>query len=95
MSRFSSDKRMLEYALNDACLDIFAFSTTRHDGISTGAYISLNCTPYTDVKNVFHNQKRVAQRLQELTIPWLTHDTTSFVIDSDYLQTNSSIVELE
>ena len=47
MSRLNPDKRMLEYALNGACPDIFAFSTTRHGGISTGTYASLNCTPYT------------------------------------------------
>ena len=92
MSRLSPDKRMLEYALNDACSDIFAFSTTRHGGISTGTYASLNCTPYTgdSAENVLRNQEllleALPQRPQELVIPWQTHGTASLVIDADYLQ---------
>jgi len=92
MSRLSPDKRMLEYALNDACSDIFAFSTTRHGGVSTGTYASLNCTPYTgdSAENVRRNQEQLLealpQRPQELIIPWQTHGTASLVIDTDYLQ---------
>ena len=92
MSRLSPDKRMLEYALNDACSDIFAFSTTRHGGVSTGTYASLNCTPYTgdSAENVLRNQglllEALPQRPQELVIPWQTHGTASLVIDTDYLQ---------
>ena len=91
MTRLSPDKRMLEYALNDACPDIFAFSTTRHGGTSTGNYASLNCTPYTGdaAENVGRNQELLLQALpqrpQELVIPWQTHDTESLVIDDDYL----------
>ncbi len=92
MSRRNPDKRMLEYALNGACPDIFAFSTTRHGGISTDTYASLNCTPYTGdtAENVCHNQELLLQTLpqrpQELIIPWQTHGTASLVIDTDYLQ---------
>ena len=92
MSLLSPDKRMLEYALNDACSDIFAFSTTRHGGVSTGTYASLNCTPYTgdSAENVLRNQglllEALPQRPQELVIPWQTHGTASLVIDTDYLQ---------
>ena len=67
MSRLSPDKRMLEYALNDACSDIFAFSTTRHGGISTDTYASLNCTPYTgdSAENVLRNQKLLLEALPQ------------------------------
>ena len=67
MTRLSPDKRMLEYALNDACPDIFAFSTTRHGGTSTGNYASLNCTPYTGdaAENVSRNQELLLQALPQ------------------------------
>lgn len=92
MTRFSPDKRMLEYALNGACPDIFVFSTTRHGGVSTGNYASLNCTPYTGdtPDNVRRNKEllleSLPQRPRELVIPWQTHGTEALVVDDDYLE---------
>lgn len=71
---------------------VTAFSTTRHGGVSTGTYASLNCTPYTGdtAGNVQHNQQLLAQALsqgpREFVIPWQTHGTESLVIDTRYLQ---------
>ena len=71
----TSKKRMLEYGLNRSCPGIFCFSTTRHGGVSTDAYASLNCTPYTsdDRDCVRRNQElllsSLPQRPQELIIP--------------------------
>ena len=72
--------------------EVTAFSTTRHGGVSTGSYASLNCTPYTgdEADNVRRNQERLLQALpqrpQELVIPWQTHGTQALVIDDSYLQ---------
>ncbi len=69
-----------------------AFSTTRHGGVSTGAYNSLNCTPYTgdNTGHVRLNQEILCnilpQRPKELVIPFQTHGTESVVIDNTYLQ---------
>ena len=83
---------MLEYALTRSCPDIFCFSTTRHGGVSTDAYASLNCTPYTGDNPVCvqRNQERLLQNLPqrpaELIIPWQTHGTRVLPIDDIYLQ---------
>ena len=72
--------------------DVTAFSTTRHGGVSTGTYATLNCTPYTGDtdENVRRNQERLAQALPQrpraFVIPWQTHGTESLVIDTHYLQ---------
>lgn len=72
--------------------DVTTFSTTRHGGVSTGTYASLNCTPYTGdtAENVQHNRQLLAQALsqgpREFVIPWQTHGTESLVIDTRYLQ---------
>ena len=82
---------MLEYGLNRSCPGIFCFSTTRHGGVSTGNYASLNCTPYTgdDPDSVRRNQERLLnllpQRPQALIIPWQTHGTRVLTIDSGFL----------
>ena len=46
MEQFLSDKKMLGYRLMNLYPDICCFSTTRHDGYSTGRYASFNCNPY-------------------------------------------------
>ena len=83
--------RMLEYGLNRLCPGIFCFSTTRHGGVSTGNYASLNCTPYTgdDLDCVRRNQEillsALPQRPRELIIPWQTHGTQVLPIDEAFL----------
>ena len=83
----------------DACLqrhlpqypEICAFSTTRHGGVSTGTYASLNCTPYTgdDPQCVSRNQEillaSLPQRPRELIIPWQTHGTRVLPVDDAFL----------
>ena len=82
---------MLEYGLNRLCPGIFCFSTTRHGGVSTGNYASLNCTPYTgdDPDCVLQNQEillsALPQRPQELIIPWQTHGTQVLSINEAFL----------
>lgn len=86
---------MLEYALSRSCPDIFCFSTTRHGGVSTGAYASLNCTPYTGdlPEHIQRNQERLLQnfpqRPAELIIPWQTHGTRVLAIDNTFLAANT------
>ena len=82
---------MLEYGLNRSYPGIFCFSTTRHGGVSTGSYASLNCTPYTgdDPDCVRQNQEillsAMPQRPRELIIPWQTHGTRVWPIDEAFL----------
>lgn len=87
----TNDKMMLEYGLNRSYPGIFCFSTTRHGGVSTGNYASLNCTPYTgdDPDCVRQNQEillsAMPQRPRELIIPWQTHGTRVLPIDEAFL----------
>ncbi len=87
---------MLEYGLNRSCPGIFCFSTTRHGGTSTGAYASLNCTPYTGDQpgHVLRNQEillqALPQRPRELIIPWQTHGTRTLPIDSTFLSADDN-----
>lgn len=73
------------------CPGIFAFSTTRRGGVSTGAYASMNCTPYTgdDPQCVSRNLKILSDSLprfpQEIVIPYQTHGTSVLPIDNTYL----------
>ena len=82
---------MLEYGLNRSCPGLFCFSTTRHGGVSTGSYASLNCTPYTgdDPDCVRQNQElllsALPQRPRELIIPWQTHGTRVLAVDDAFL----------
>ena len=74
--------------------EVCAFSTTRHGGVSTGTYASLNCTPYTgdDPQCVSRNQEillaSLPQRPEELIIPWQTHGTRVLPIDDAFLSAN-------
>ena len=82
---------LVEYGILHGHPEVCAFSTTRRGGISTGAYASLNCTPYTGdaPECVRRNRKILAEALpfppRELVIPWQTHGTQVLPIDKDYL----------
>lgn len=71
--------------------DAVAFSTTRGGGCSSGAYASMNCTPYTGDSPtcVERNQQLLCDRLpqlpQTLVIPYQTHGCTCLDIDETYL----------
>lgn len=83
---------LLEYDLMNVCSNIFAFSTTRHGGVSLGKYASLNCTPYTgDNPNCVQRNLTILSSLlpqppQEFIIPYQTHSTNIAVIDEAFLQ---------
>ena len=83
--------RLLEYDLLHDHPEVYAFSTTRMGGVSTGAYASMNCTDYTgdDVQCVCRNRDILLHSLpvcpQELIIPHQTHSTNLLVVDEDYL----------
>lgn len=89
---FKAIIRWTGYRLTQSFPTVTAFSTTRHGGVGSGAYASLNCTPYTgDADECVHrNQELLMQSLpqhpQELVIPWQTHGTDSLIIDDTYLQ---------
>lgn len=74
---------------------VHAFSTTRQGGCSSGAYASLNCTPYTgdDPASVRRNQELLLERLpgcHRLVIPYQTHDTRCLPIDPAFLQLSAA-----
>ena len=87
---------LLEYGLLNACSNIFAFSTTRHGGVSHGNYASLNCTPYTgdDPDCVQHNLYLLGSWLphppKEFIIPYQTHGIRTAVIDETFLQSSAA-----
>lgn len=88
---------LLEYKVFSSLrTDIFAFTTTRHCGCSTGNYASFNCTPYTgdDPECVRRNQELLRASLpssvKELVIPWQTHGVRSLLVDSDYVQADAA-----
>ena len=75
--------------------EVCAFSTTRHGGVSTGTYASLNCTSYTgdDPACVQRNREillnALPQRPSELIIPWQTHGTRVLPIDDAFLSADA------
>ena len=68
------------YKSLEAYPEVAHFVTTRHEGISTGAYGSFNCSPYTNdsCMNVNRNQSWLFQcmnhQIKELFIPEQNHD---------------------
>ena len=86
-----SNKRMLEYGLNESHSNIFSFSTTRHGGYSEGSYASFNCNDYCGDKldSVQLNQQLLRDLLPghpQLIIPHQVHKTEIGVIDEHFLQ---------
>ena len=67
------------YKSLEAYPEVAHFVTTRHEGISTGAYSSFNCSPYTNdsCMNVNRNQSWLFQcmnhQIKELFIPEQNH----------------------
>ncbi len=86
-----SNKRMLEYGLNESHSNIFSFSTTRHGGYSKDAYASFNCNDYCgdELEIVKRNQELLRNLLPghpELIIPHQVHKTVVGIIDDAFLQ---------
>ena len=70
---------------------VSVFATTTQGGISTGAYASLNLSPYSgdDTDCVSENQERLADEInvsiENLYIPYQTHNDQIRIIDNDFL----------
>ena len=70
---------------------VLAFSTTRHGGVSTGPYATMNCTPYTgdNPDHVLRNRQRLWQCLpqqpKEVILPCQTHGTAVCNVDEAFL----------
>lgn len=86
MFALNNEDMMLGYELMNSHPDIFCFSTTRHGGVSTGAYASMNCTHYCgdDPECVGRNREILLSHLPQgaqLVIPHQTHGTEVAVAD--------------
>ena len=79
------------YKSLEAYPEVAHFVTTRHEGISTGAYSSFNCSPYTNdsCMNVNRNQSWLFQcmnhQIKELFIPEQNHGCASLISSCYYL----------
>lgn len=76
---------------------VTAFSTTRHGGISTGSYASLNVNAYCgdDAEAIAQNRRLLCTSLglndvSRLIIPHQIHGTTVRTIDAEFLSLNSA-----
>lgn len=92
MEQFLSDRKMLGYRLMNLYPDICCFSTTRHDGYSTGRYASFNCNPYCgDIPEAVEKNKALLLSLlpdsvRLLAIPHQVHGTEVFQIQNSFLK---------
>ena len=83
--------RFLEHVLPGAGDKVFAFSTTRHGGCGSGAYATLNCTPYVgdDPATVERNLDLLLgsfpQRPRQLLMPQQTHGIGLAHVDEAFL----------
>ena len=95
MISFTKHNELKGYKSLDAYPEVAHFVTTRHGGISTGAYGSFNCSPYTNdsCMNVNHNQfvlfQHMEHQIRELFIPEQIHGCDSLIIDESFLRNNS------
>ncbi|MBD3591560.1 peptidoglycan editing factor PgeF [Bacteroides sp. GM023] len=85
------------YESLEAYPEVAHFVTTRHKGISTGAYSSFNCSPYTNdsCMNVYRNQSWLFQimkhQIKELFIPEQMHGCASLVISESFFEESLEI----
>ena len=91
-NRSFADKQMLEYGILKPYSNIFAFSTTRHEGCGEGAYATFNCTHYCgdNPEHVKANLEILATsmptRPHAFIIPRQTHTTNIRVIEDVFSQ---------
>lgn len=89
-------KGVLGYGLLQSCPDISHFVTTRHGGVSKGAYASFNCSPWCgdDPAAVRENlrllEEGLSWRPESWVIPRQTHGTEVFEVDPEYLSLSDS-----
>ena len=91
-NRSFADKQILEYGILKPYSNIFAFSTTRHEGCGEGAYATFNCTHYCgdNPEHVKANLEILATsmptRPYAFIIPRQTHTTNVRVIEDVFSQ---------
>ena len=92
MISLTEDRRMLGYKSLSLYSNISHFVTTRHGGVSEGAYGSFNCSPYTDdsARKVMENQQLLLSGLRthfvkELFIPEQVHGNDCMTINCEFL----------
>ena len=58
------------YKSLEAYPEVAHFVTTRHEGISTGAYSSFNCSPYTNDSCMRSEERRVGKECRSRWSPY-------------------------
>ena len=97
MISLTKRKELKGYKSLKAYPEVAHFVTTRHGGISSGAYASFNCSPYTNDSsmNLIRNRHWLFQlmkwEIQELFIAEQRHGAASMVIDKLYFDTSEGI----
>lgn len=82
---------MIEYQIFKRFDKIRSFTTTKDGGFSTGAYHSLNLSPFTGdlYSNFEQNLEKLALELKldktKILVPYQTHGSEIAVIDEDFL----------
>ena len=97
MISLTKRKELKGYKSLKAYPEVAHFVTTRHGGISSGAYASFNCSPYMiySSMNLIRNRHWLFQlmkwEIQELFIAEQRHGAASMVIDKWYFDTSEGI----
>lgn len=91
MIRNRNHNNLLEYETLRKYESLIAFTTSIEGGVSTGNYRSFNLGEYSgdSIENVTANRNRLADMLNisvnELYLPYQTHEDNICIIDSDFL----------
>lgn len=93
MNRTDGKAVLLTYRLHRQYPAVFAYSTTRQGGVSSGAYATMNCNAYCgdSLENVRLNRQRLCCELlpcvpKALLIPHQTHGTVVRKVEADFLE---------
>lgn len=92
MISLTEHNELVGYKSLEVYPEVAHFVTTRHGGVSEGAYGSFNCSPYTKDSciNVHCNQNRLFQitehQIKELFIPEQRHGSASLVVDESFFE---------
>ena len=96
MISLTKNNELKGYKSLDVYPEVAHFVTTRHEGISTGAYGSFNCSPYTNdsCMNVNRNQSWLFQcmdhQIKELFIPEQSHGCASLIINESFFKESAA-----
>ena len=100
MISLTKNNELKGYKSLDVYPEVAHFVTTRHEGISTGAYGSFNCSPYTNdsCMNVNRNQSWLFQcmnhQIKELFIPEQSHGCASLIINESFFKESLEMRQL-